>query len=201
MKSRNQILKEAGHFIIELIIVFIGVYLAFLLSEHRSDSEIQNRRKQMRSALSQEIGVFINSTDTITPFLDSLLTQWQNKYKAGERPIPLYLQFTGVDLPPRGMWQAVVSSDGLAILNVKTIQKASDFYNSLDVLVDKYKTLNEFAEREILPNAEYGPDKFYKKDNKLKPEFNAYMQRVKDLRELLNIVRARGVESRKILIE
>ena len=99
------------------------------------------------------------------------------------------------------MWQAVVSSDGLAILNVKTIQKASDFYNSLDVLVDKYKTLNEFAEREILPNAEYGPDKFYKKNSKLKPEFNAYMQRVKDLRELLNIVRARGVENRKILIE
>jgi len=201
MKSKDQIVKGGVHFLIELIIVFIGVYLAFLLNEYRADNETQNRRQQMRSALFQEIGIFISSTDAITPFLDSLLTQWQNKYIAGERPIPLYLQFTGVDLPPRGMWQAVVSSDGLSILNIKTIQKASDFYNSLDVLVDKYKTLNEFAERELLPNADFGSYKFYKKDNKLNPEFNAYMQRVRDLRELLNIVRARAVESRNILME
>ena len=100
MKSRNQILKETGHFIIELIIVFIGVYLAFLLSEHRLDSEIQNRRKQMRLALSQEIGVFINSTDTITPFLDSLLTQWQNKYKAG-KDLFLYIYSLPVLIFPR----------------------------------------------------------------------------------------------------
>ena len=81
------------------------------------------------------------------------------KRRSGEKPRPLFFEIGGSDLPPRGMWEAVLASDGLATLRVDSMRRVSDYYNALEILLSKYAAMIAFAEEEIIPFEEM--DAFY----------------------------------------
>ena len=197
--SREKLLRGAGRLLLELVVVFIGVYLAFMLNEHRAEREQENRRQQLRTALASEIGVFANGADRIAPEFDSLYVRWRRRFEAGEQPTPIHYQLSGISLPPRGMWQAVVASDAVATLDVATMQQVSYFYNGLDILLERYQDLDDFARREIMPYRASGAAAFYDAEDRLKPHYADYMRRIHDAQNLFGIVREMAAESHEML--
>lgn len=198
--SRQQILKGARYLVVELFIVFVGVYLAFQLNEYRAEREAAERRRQLRTALAQEIDVFLLGADQLLPQLDARYADWRRRYEAGETPRPLYFAVGGADLPPHAMWEAVLASDGLAILPVASMQTLSDYYNALDILMGKYAETTRFAEEEIIPYDDV--DRFYDPSGRtLRRPYAAYMGRVQDMLRLFGDVRARAERSKALLGE
>lgn len=199
--SREKLVRGAGRLLLELLVVFIGVYLAFLLSEHRAERERDARRDQLQAALASEIAFFTEGADRIAPAFDSLYVDWQAGFEAGEQPPPLWFQLTGVSMPPRGMWQAVLASDAVATLDVATMQTVSGFYNALDVLLKAYDELDDFAQREIIPHEAADEAIFYDADGRLKPHYQDYMRRVQNALRLFDIVQEMATESQAMLVE
>lgn len=198
--SRRTLARGIVRLLLELVIVFVGVYLAFLFNEYRANAEQASRQGQLREALASEIDVFIQGADRMLPVLDSLVDRWDSAYAAGAHPGPLEAPSGGVDMPPRGMWQAVIASDPLSTLDVATMQSVSEFYNALDVLIEKYDRLRAFDEASIVAYADDGRMAFYKPGSTaLRPEYRAYMSRFHDVVSLFRSVRSLGAESRNKL--
>lgn len=198
--SRKQLTKAARYLLVELLIVFVGVYLAFQLHEYKAERETNQRRQQLREALAQEIDVFLLGADQLIPQLDAMYADWRQRYDAGEKPAPLHFAIGGANLPPRGMWQAVLASDGLATLPVDSMQKVSQFYNALDILLGKYSDMIEFAEQQIIPHDDTAA--FYQADSgSMKREYAAYMGRMQDMLRLFKAVREMAVTSKASLAD
>lgn len=195
--GRGRFAGVLGRLLLELVIVFVGVYLAFLVNEYGTRREQEARRAQLRAALASEISVFIEGATPLVPALDSLFAGWDSAYAAGSRPMPLRVPTGGIDMPPRGMWQAVIASDPLATLDVATMQSVSDFYNGLDVVIEKYDRLRAFDEASIIPRADDGAPAFYEGGStELRPEYRAYMSRFRDVVNLLRRLEGLATKSR-----
>ena len=109
--SSKKVLEGARYLFVELLIVFVGVYLAFELNEYSHERDTNKRRQQLLAALTQEIDDFVQGANQVLPRIEKLNAEWHQRYNAGKRPSPLYLSIGGADRPPRGMWQAVQASD------------------------------------------------------------------------------------------
>jgi hypothetical protein len=196
--SKKQALRGARYLFAELLIVFVGVYLAFQLNEYSSGREANQRREQLQQALAQEIDIFLLGADRFLPHLDTLYSDWRRRYDAGEKPVPLHFELGGADLPPRGMWQAVLASDGLATLPVEPMQIVSAYYNALDILLSKYGKSIEFWEQEIVPFEDL--DTFYQADSSiLRRKYAVHMQRMQEMLRLFREVQDMAKRSRASL--
>jgi hypothetical protein len=183
--------------LLELVIVFVGVYLAFLFNEYQADRQERAHRTELRAALASEIDVFSRSAGRFASHLDSLQARWDSAYTAGARPPPLMVPSGGVDTPPRGIWQAVLTSDPLTTLDVATMQSLSSFYNALDVLIAKSDRLRDFYEASVIPHLDDGAAVFYGRGSTvLRPEYRAYMDRFRDFLNLLKELQHAAAESR-----
>lgn len=195
---KSKLSKQIQYLLVELFIVFIGVYLAFQLNEFKSNRELEQREEQLQLALAQEIDIFIVGANQLIPELNSEYADWRQSYDSGELPRPLTYELGGADLPPRGMWQAVLASDGLAILPVNTMQNISQYYNALEILLGKYDELIQFSSTEILPFSD--PNAFYDPETQqLLPKYVVYMRRFQDMVFLFDHVKKLAVKSKSSL--
>ena len=100
-------------------------------------------------------------------------------------------------MPPRGIWQAVLASDPLATLDVATMQSVSDYYNAVDVLIDKYQRLRSFYEASVIPHLDDGAAAYYRSGSTvLRPEYRMYMYRFRDFQNLLKQLQKAAIASR-----
>lgn len=198
--GRESLGRSLGKLLVELVIVFVGVYLAFLFNEYQANRQERAHRTELRAALASEIEVFSRNADRFASHLDSLQARWDSAYTAGARPVPLMVPSEGVVTPPRGIWQAVLASDPLETLDVATMQNVSSFYNALDVLIAKNERLTDFYEASVIPHLDDGAAVFYERGSTvLRPEYRAYMNRLTDFLDLLKQLQKAAVKSRDML--
>lgn len=188
---------------LELGIVFFGVYLAFLLNEFRINKELERHQIQLLNGLNKEIEYFLGDDTSGAKMREpGMLKQfegWQKSVASGEKKVPLYFKMLGNALPTRSMWQVVVYSDGLNLLDVPTTFELSKYYNSFDIMLNKYQKLIDFAEVEIIPFVNK-PGFFYQADGQLYPKFNAYVERYADFLNLFKQM-IKDSEAIKILLQ
>ena len=175
----------------ELCIVFFGVYLAFLLNEFRVNEELERHQIQLLSGLNKEIEYFLygdsGGAKMREPGMLKQFEGWQKSVASGEKKVPLYFKMLGNALPTRSMWQVIIYSDGLNLLDVPTTFKLSKYYNSFDIMLNKYQKLIDFAEAEIIPYVNK-PDLFYQAKGQLNPKFRAYVERYADFLVLFKLM-------------
>jgi hypothetical protein len=98
------------------------------------------------------------------------------------------------------MWQAVLASDGLTLLPVESMQQVSDYYNALDILLNKYAALIEFSDREIIPYTDAG--RFYEGNTRtLNRKYASYMRRIQDMLRVFQTVKKKAEGSKASLVE
>lgn len=198
--GRESLGKGLAKLLLELVVVFVGVYLAFLFNEYQANRQERTHRTELRAALASEIDVFARHADRFASTLDSLQVQWDSAYTAGAHPAPLQVPSGGIDTPPRGIWQAVLASDPLATLDVATMQNVSIFYNALDVFVAKNDRLRDFYEASVIPHLDDGTAVFYERGGTvLRPEYRAYMDRFRDFLNLVKDLQRAAVQTRDML--
>ena len=155
MSKKEIILK----YVVEFVIVFLGVYIAFFLTAQKERKIQEQRRDQICIALVDEIKVIAKQGQHTSEFVEKLSAKYNKLIEAGEypplEPILLPLSFT-----PH-MWNATIQSDGLNLLEVEKIEKIAWFYNHVHQVVEQINQLQELSKLYLLPNLEKGKEEFY----------------------------------------
>ena len=163
-----------GRWGIELVIVFIGVYAAFALSEYRQEQEAQAHREQIQQALLREIEAITAKTRRAAENMPRILAYYDSTMAAGAMP-PLEPIIEPIRVRAH-MWEATLQGGGLNLLEVDTMYRVSTFYNALNDGLEQLAQLRALSETVLIPNLGRGPEEFYDTTTKtLRPKYAWYL--------------------------
>jgi hypothetical protein len=169
-----------GEFTFELIIVFVGVTAAFALENFRQAREEAAYRQQMVTALRASLDDWAVHGGEIDRQMTAMLGNFDAALAKGEEPnLPVYRE-TGGERPPTNAWTGIIATGAARSLDPNLFFRLARFYNRADSIGDRYQRYNNFSEERVLP---YVGERqvFYDANGKLKPEFAAYLDRLRDL--------------------
>jgi len=174
----------------ELVVVFVGVYAAFALSEWEARREAEERRAQIQQALVQEIRDIVRNVRNATEWASHAVAAYDSAFAAGQTPalVPL---IEPIRVQPH-MWQATLESGGLDLLDVRTIYQISEFYNGLNAGFEQLAQLRGLSESVLIPNLGNGTSEFYDGAGRLRPKYNWYFAGLQNLLSLAEGITARG---------
>lgn len=164
--------------VLELIVVFAGVTLAFALENWREQRNRQQSAHLVQAALLDEIALpAAIMGPAINAEIRDTIAEWQARYQRGERPIPVHYKTPRASRAPSGVWDAAVASGLVNLIDPRLLFCLSEYYNRLDSLGDSYDRYTAFNETEILPYLN-DPDRFYNAEGRLKRPFAAHIERL-----------------------
>jgi hypothetical protein len=173
-----------GKLLFEVVIIFIGVTAAFALEAARQDRQDAEYRRSMLGALGATLNDTIQHNRQFEEVVGRQLAEFDAALARGEHPkLPVYRE-PGSERPPTRIWDGVVSTGAAKALDPELFYALALLYTRLDSFGEKYIRYNDFTEQRVFP---LGPDQAGIYDGKtgaLKPEFAAYVDRLRDLNQL-----------------
>lgn len=110
--------------------------------------------------------------------ITKLLRDFDDAGKQGKTPqLPVYRK-SGGERPPTRAWDGIVATGAARSLDPALFFRLARFYSRADSFGERYLRYNSFTEERVLPytgNARI----FYGDDGALKPEFAAYVDRLR----------------------
>lgn len=165
-KSVRGFLRKSGWLVAELVLVFLGMYGAFLL-ERMHDEELDLlRKKQILQALVDEFKNYEDELSEASYGLDEGYgIPFFTAYSSGEKPFPTPIPFGGMGSVNTGIWEAMLQSGGIEVLEVEMIQSVQGFFKKLQDLLDLYSRFERLTENLILPKMDESVGFFYESNN------------------------------------
>ena len=179
-----------GRLALELLVVFVGVYTAFALSEYQTRRQSETRRRQLETALLSEIQGITTSTRRVATSLPADLARFDSAVAAGDRPA-LEPWIEPVRVQPH-MWEATLQSGALDIFDVATVYEISQFYNELNAGFEQLAQLRQLSETVLIPQLGQGSDEFYSPDNRLRPKYRWHRDGLERLARLAAAITVQG---------
>ena len=202
--NREKIINKLSSLVLELIIVFVGVYAAFLLDDFKTQKRNEKRRNQIYQSLYEEIFQGSSSMNTSFGMLDSLVfTPYLTSYDKGLMPTLKPLFIGSANYSTR-KWEAILSTGGIEILNLEMIEEMEEYYFQVHLLIEQMKKMESLCIQQLLPNLEKERTEFYNlQTKKLKEKYYWYIQTLSSMQELTKkivIKNKKLLESLKIKI-
>ena len=177
MISRSRVTRIAARWTTELVVVFVGVYGAFALSEWEEDRERERRAAQVKAALVEEIEGIQHNTRRVALQGPVRMQQMDSAMRAGATP-PLEPMMEAIGFRTH-VWEATLASGEHRLLDVATFYRVSDFYNLLNAGFEQLAQLRELSQTMILPALDEDPARFYEPAGqhgavRLRPQYQWY---------------------------
>ena len=170
-----------GEFAFELTIVFVGVTAAFALENYRQSREDAAYQHAMVGELRASMDDFATHGAAIDRDISTLLSNFGEARRRGKAPpLPVYRE-SGGERPPTRPWDGIVATGAARSLDPKLFFRLAVFYSRADSFGERYLRYNAFTEERVLPYVS-NPAFFYERNGQLKPEYDAYVDRLRDLR-------------------
>jgi hypothetical protein len=169
-----------GEFAFELFIVFVGVTAAFALENYREARQEASYRHAMVGGLRASLNDWTTHGAEIDLQITKLLRDFDESRKQGKTPPPPVYRESGGERPPTRAWDGIVATGATRSLDPTLFFRLATFYNRADSFGDRYLRYNVFTEERVLPylgNAHT----FYDDTRHLRPEYAAYVDRLRDL--------------------
>lgn len=162
-------------FLFELVVVFVGVYLAFVFNDLQQ-KQLETRKKvQILTGLKQELELFIDGATAHLAETEALIKDFDSRLEYGQMPVPFRYSYTGADRPPNSFWQAAIASGAIDLLDIDLLTDLALYYNFLESALRKYNALYDFGQAHILPHVQEDTQVFYLDSTHLKPMYAEYM--------------------------
>jgi hypothetical protein len=176
---------------LELVVIFVGVYAAFALSEYESRREHATRRQQIQAALVREIRDITTNTRRVAEFLPGQLARFDSVVAAGGRPaLDPWIEPVRVQTH---MWEATLQSGALDLFDVSTVHQISEFYNELNAGFEQLEQLRELSQTVLIPNLGQNVDEFYDpRTGQLRPKYTWHPNGLRRLSTLATRITATG---------
>jgi hypothetical protein len=171
--AQRAILSQLGHWTAELVLVFLGVYAAFWLSNYQQHRQEGKRRDQMLAALEEEMKEGVASTKTNRAEIDRQTDEFRRALDAGHmpplRPFAFTTDYSAGDIA--GMLQA----GGYDLLEVKTLNVLRNTESVIRGGLARMKHYQDLSDELITPNLDQDISYFYDPATKqLRKKFARY---------------------------
>ena len=164
---------------IELFTVVLGVLLGLQASEWAAERNERDYRNQIIAAVGGALDEFRVHGREIEQAMDARVAAFERARSAGQRPSPPVYREPGSERPPTDAWDAVVATGVARSIEPRLFLRLAMFFNRADNFGERYVRYNEFSESRVMPYLAT-PAHFYDGD-KLRPEYAAYIDRLRDL--------------------
>ncbi len=170
-----------GKFAFELVVVFIGVTAAFVLENWRESASEAKYHAAMIAALRPTLDDVIRHDNDFDAEVVPKLAAFDAALAASAQPaLPIFRE-TNSERPPTRAWDGLVASGAAKALEPAVFFKLALFYTRQESFGERYIRYNNFTEQYVYPLGS-NPSVFYDPVSRgLKPEFAAYVDRLRDL--------------------
>lgn len=181
LKSRpKSTLRRVLWLLAEFVVVFTGVYAAFLLDGYRSDLRDAEQREQILFALENYFTALSEDFDRSVLHMEAEVDTFHHRLRGGERP-PLNpdLSYSGFS---SGFWESMVQAGGLDVLPPRFIFEMEVFLSNLRAAIVFQNQLNELKRELLIPNLDAGEDEFYDlRTDSLRRKYAWYPQHLRQM--------------------
>ena len=173
INQKRSLLSRIGRWTAELVLVFVGVYAAFWLSnyqQHRQDAE---RRDRILASLEEELRRGIESGKVETAKEEREATEFRRGLDAGEIPPLRPFVFT-TDYSP-GDFATWLQAGGIQLLDVKTLTTLRELESVIRWGLNDIARYQKLSDELIVPNLDQDISFFYDPaTRKLRKRFEIY---------------------------
>ena len=197
---RKRVALRLRRWAAELLLVFLGAYAAFWLTNHQEHVQEAHRHEQILAALEQQIAADLDSAKTVRDTQAKGLAAFQKKLDAGEMPPLNSFSFTS-DYSATDI-ATLLQSGGYQLLDVKTLVALRRLESVLRGGISQMTHAQQLSDAVIVPNLDQDPTFFYDPATKqLRKRFTRYVETlnafvpfydnyIKALTDLLTQIRA-----------
>lgn len=165
---------------VEVFAVVLGVFLGLQATLWAQQRQERADHRHMVAALGQTLDDYAVHGRAIERQMNQRLAAFDSARARGERvPPPVYRE-PGGERPPTRAWDAVVATGVARTIEPELLFRLARFFSRADSFGERYLRYNEVSERQVLPFLD-DADHFYEADGTLAPEFEAYVDRLRDL--------------------
>ena len=175
-RSAKRFGARFGWLMAELVFVFLGMYGAFLLERMHDDDMDLLRKRQILQALVDEFEDYEKELGSASSSLDEAYgVPFFTAYGEGDRPFPSPIPYGGMGSVNTGIWEAMLQSGGIEVLEVEVIQQVQVFFKKLQDLLDLYSRFERLTEQMILPEMDEDVTFFYQAEgSELRDKYKWY---------------------------
>ena len=169
-----------GKLVFEIVIIFVGVTAAFASESVRRDREEASYRTAIILALIPTLDDMAGHNRVFESGVQSKLDAFDRAIALHQQPqLPVYRE-SGAERPPVRIWDSVVATGAARTLDPALLFDLSTFYNRQDSFGERYVRYATYTEQYIFT---LGADRkpVYDSSGNLRPEFAAYVDRLRDL--------------------
>lgn len=138
--------------LLELVIVFLGVYAAFWVDNYRESLAEQERSKEIAQAILRGLEDTIQAETFFIETSAAGLANWRAARERGASPPPFYFRVPGSERPPRTIYEAIIQSRPAELFDSELLFDLGYFYSEMVGVSDRYIRYAEFTESTVLPN-------------------------------------------------
>jgi hypothetical protein len=177
---RKPIMSRAGRWVAELVLVFVGVYAAFWLSNYQQHRQDAQRRDRILASIEQTLREGIESGKIATANEERQAAEFRRALDAGEMP-PLHPFVFTTDYSPGDM-ATLLQSGGVELLDVKTLMALRELESVIRWGLSDMTHYQKLSDELIVPNLDQDISFFYDPaTKKLRKRFEIYPQALEAL--------------------
>ena len=182
-RTAKNFFTRFGWLIAELVFVFLGLYGAFLLERANDDKNDLMRKRQILEALVDEFVEYESDLIAASEKLDEGYgIPFFTAYSGGEKPFPQPLPFGhggGLGDLNTGIWEAMLQSGGIDVLEVEMIQEVQQFFKKFEDMLSVYGRFERMVELMIMPELDQNNSFFYEPEGpELRDKFKWYVHQL-----------------------
>lgn len=173
MTEKRSLLSRIGRWMAELVLVFVGVYAAFWLSNYQQHRQDADRRDQILASLEQQLQRGIKSGKTNRATEEQEAAEYRRALDAGEMPPLKPFVFT-TDYSPID-WATMLQSGGVQLLEVQTVMAVRNDESVIRWGLSRMAWYQKLSDELIVPNLDQDTSFFYDPaTKKLRKRFEIY---------------------------
>ena len=187
INQKRSLLSRVGRWAAELLLVFVGVYAAFWLSNYQQHRQDADRRDRILASLEEELRRGIESGKLETAKEEREATEFRRGLDAGEMPPLRPFVFT-TDYSP-GDFATMLQAGGIQLLDLETLTALRNDESVIRWGLSRMARYQKLSDELIIPNLDQDISFFYDPaTKKLRNRFEIYPEaleaRVKFANEL-----------------
>jgi hypothetical protein len=173
--------------LLELVIVFVGVYAAFVLNAHQIQQREQQRRIQMLTYLEKGAVNDAERLKQATANYDQNMNRFLDQLGKGEMPEIAVISWASGYNPNENAW--LLQAGGLELLDIETIARMRELDAAASTGLATMAHYQQLSDQLIAPHLGEGRSFFYDPTTKqLRPEYAQYPEILKEGSRVLHAV-------------
>ncbi len=188
-------------FVFELVIVFIGVTAAFALENRREEATEAAYHASMIAALTPTLEDVIRHNADFDAEVGPKLAAFDTAIASGEQPaLPIFREKNS-ERPPTRAWDGLVASGAARSIAPRLFFDLALFYTRQESFGERYVRYNDFTEQRVYSLGKDASAFYDPATHRLKPEFTAHVDRLRDLQTFNQALTRQAIELRDALLK